>query len=362
MKPAIRILFTAACLLWAACTARDEQMPLPGELTLVPHISTRGVDVTSSLDGDLRVFLADNASARSAEALRFVREGGSWRGEPRRLLGEEESAEVYALYPCCGEADDLRAVPVEVASQTDWLRSARSVTVDRSRSRAEVTLEHALCVVAFDVRSSGGYEGEGLLEEICLGGDFPLTGTLDLTKRSIEVVSTGSFTLPCVRGITEEGWRDDHPALFSLPFRTTDGDVVLTFRIDGRDYSCSLPTLLLSAGKRYLFHLVLTPGRLTLLADRTETASLDAAPADPGELRYGVLRVAHTLRSFYVPRIDGSTGTVAWGDGDEERYTLYAVHQYDTTDPHTVEVECWNADEASFYDLLGVTAIDFSRF
>lgn len=358
-------LFLAAALL-AACTRSAEgELPLPGELTVTAKIATRNPDITEAFgDGEAMSVLLAGGAEDGAEHLRFVARKGRWHGDPARLLEEGESATLYALCPYRAGLEDPRAIPLHVAEQTDWLCSERGVAVDRAHASAQVSMEHLQAVLAFNVLRADDYAGEGLAEELRLEGAFPLEATYDATTRRQTVVERGGYAIPCTQRVVDGGWRRELPSLLSLPFLpSSSSEVRVVLRVDGREYASSLPSMYYAPGRRYLFHLALSDGRLTLLSDRTQTTPIGETADDPAALDRGLLRVVHEGFFFGVPRIaGGSPGTIFWGDGQEEPYVPYTMHQYGATEAHTVGVESWDADRAEFDGLTGVVSIDFSRF
>lgn len=367
MKRTTILFLSAACLL-AACTRTEESAsPLPGELTLTVRVAAQHPEIAAALAGGqaMRVLLADPlaGAAEPAEQLRFTSRGGLWRGDPARLLGEGEATTLYALYPCCGEAENPRAITLDVAAQTDWLYTERGTEVDRDRNSVQITLEHLQAVLAFNIQRSGDYRGEGLARELRLEGAFPREATFDPVSRRLAIVSQGSCAIPCLRPVVEQGWRTEVPSLLSLPFRSSGSDVRIVLRVDDCEYACLLPEIRFYGGQRYLFHLALSDGRLALLADRTQITPIGETTADPEPLDFGLLRIGQEGIRFDAPLIGGgSPGTILWGDGEEQPYAPHAPHRYPDAGPHTVEVECWNADRAILDGLTGVTSIDFSSF
>ncbi len=77
------------------------------------------------------------------------------------------------------------------------------------------------------------------------------------------------------------------------------------------------------------------------------------------------LSIAHTNQTYVIPSFSGSnlaSGTIWWGDGDEETYKEKASHTYGSAGSRTVTIVVEGAEEVYFPDIVGVTDIDLSQF
>lgn len=82
------------------------------------------------------------------------------------------------------------------------------------------------------------------------------------------------------------------------------------------------------------------------------------------EGRPQTLIVVHNSKSFKSPVIFGfgMNATIAWGDGNIEKYNSALTHNYITNGPFEIRVEATQASSASLNDFVGVEKVDLSGF
>lgn len=98
-------------------------------------------------------------------------------------------ATVYAYYPYSSAITDLRKIPIESTSQTDYL-VANPTTVDATNSIAMLRMNHALSLVKFTIKKDG-YSGVGRITDIVMQG-ITLSGSFDVCTGSITSGETGN--------------------------------------------------------------------------------------------------------------------------------------------------------------------------
>lgn len=376
MKNLVKYILFAAVLFVASCSSSDveETPPSPTptpirevEVTFTTSVQTRVQrdDVVTLLGEDdvLALFSAretDGAAEKSGPG-RAECSQGVWRGVPAVMLAPEETASLCAAYPYLSDAGDPEAFPVSVAAQTDYLYSGPAVRVNFRQPTAQLTLRHALCIVAFNIRS---YVGGELRQIIVENELFPLEGTMSLADGAIRVTRAGAYTCDCVKTLARTGWTADHPGFFAIPHAVDAEQTAVVLRTAEKDYLVWLPATQLTAGKKYIFEVMLTEQGAVLMPDRTEVIPLDAEtdplPDDP----FGTVGVTHTNPQYGVPAFFGSSpyGFVRWGDGADDPYAEALTHQYAGSGPYTVLYEMWNAERVELSDLTGVERIDLSQF
>lgn len=371
MKNLVKYILFAAVLFVASCSSSDveETPPSPTptpirevEVTFTTSVQTRVQrdDVVTLLGAGDRMSLFSTADG-NCRLHRATCSNGVWRGEPSVMIRPEGQLSLLAAYPYREDAGDPAAWPVSVAAQTDYLYSGPAVRVNYRQPTAQLTLRHALCIVAFNIRS---YVGGELRQIIVENELFPLEGTMSLADGAIRVTRAGAYTCDCVKTLARTGWTADHPGFFAIPHAVDAEQTAVVLRTAEKDYLVWLPATQLTAGKKYIFEVMLTEQGAVLMPDRTEVIPLDAEtdplPDDP----FGTVGVTHTNPRYGVPAFFGSSpyGFVRWGDGADDPYAEALTHQYAGSGPYTVLYEMWNAERVELSDLGGVERIDLSQF
>lgn len=158
----------------------------------------------------------------------------------------------------------MNAFPIEITSQTDYLYSGSGVAVSRSNPKAVLTMKHALSALAFNIRNDN-YAGEGKLQQISISGNPICTsGILDVPSGTIKGTVSAKYEYACNVNIQQDGWEENIPAFFCIPFSSSGSDVTVIFKIDSEDYSCQLPKYGILGGMKYIFYLSLTERGLTV--------------------------------------------------------------------------------------------------
>lgn len=159
----------------------------------------------------------------------------------------DESGTMRAYYPYNEEVDHPTQIPIESATQTDYLFS-RPITVNAENPVVTLQMQHALALVKFVIKKDG-YLGEGNVSGISLQG-INTEGTLDISTSEILISKTGNesykgdFTLtidPLTIGI------------IALPQTVTSTAVLLM--IDGERYGYKLPEGTWEQGKETTYTL-----------------------------------------------------------------------------------------------------------
>lgn len=129
-------------------------------------------------DGELGSNYQNDANAANIPATYQ----GTWKVEKNVPIAAQGVA--YAYYPYNSKAAaDGAAVPVEIASQTDYLY-AKSATVDAKNPIADIGMKHALSLVSVRVRKND-YQHEGKLAKI---------EVLDILQCGTMNIATGKIT------------------------------------------------------------------------------------------------------------------------------------------------------------------------
>ena len=173
--------------------------------------------------------------------------GTKWTQNPAIYLSPA-NATIYAYYPYTSSVTDGTQVPIDHASQTDFMFGTPVTGINSGNHKANLKMNHALSLVQFNLKKSN-YPGTGKLTSIKISnkasGNFLVSdGKLDIATGTI-TNGTGRTALTKVTNITiGSGWSaSQYPQLLVLPTTPTAsaGDIVFTFTIDGKDYNWNVP-------------------------------------------------------------------------------------------------------------------------
>ncbi|MBQ8673535.1 MAG: fimbrillin family protein [Bacteroides sp.] len=366
------IAMWAIAVLAVACSddKEEENVPQTVKVSFTTEVQTRATSqVVTDLEKDgstMSVFVGTGSSLSNENAPtahKATRQGGTWNAMPSIELEEGEKCYLFAGYPYM-ENSNPQAVPVNIKSQTDYLYSGSGVSVSYAAPTATLKLKHALCLLGFNIKKDN-YDGEGKLQAISISGDgFYTEGLLNLQTGNIQGITTGSYTHTCNATLQANGWTTDIPEFFCLPPITSTGEnLTVSFKIDGKEYTCPLPKYSMARGIKYTFRLSLTDKNLTIF-NNPEIYNLDVTGDQMPDLEFALLKITHTNPTFYTPTFTGYNfmGIAYWGDGQQENFSASATHDYATEAPYSVSIETWGAESISLQNIKGITEIDFTEF
>lgn len=155
-----------------------------------------------------------------------------WKIEKDIYLNEKGGT-MKSYYPYNVEVAQPTQIPVESATQTDYLYSG-SISVNAGNPVATLQMKHALASVKFVIKKDG-YAGEGKISEVSLQG-INTGGMLNITSGEIAVNKKGN-----------ESYKGDFLlkespvtiGIIALPQSVTSTTVVLL--LDGEKYGYKLP-------------------------------------------------------------------------------------------------------------------------
>ncbi len=183
--------------------------------------------------GELGSNYQNNSEAANVSASYFT---GAWAVQ--KELAVTVPGTVYGYYPYSDKVVDGKVMPVEIASQTDYLY-ARKAMVDEKNPIAQIGMQHALSLVSVRIRKND-YQHAGKVTKIEII-DVHSTGTLNIG--SGEVTKTGAVTDYAVdRNIVLDDAQLVKTQMIMLPTRIADaGNVRLRITIDAKVYTWDVP-------------------------------------------------------------------------------------------------------------------------
>lgn len=180
---------------------------------------------------------------------------GAWKME--RNISITEQGVAYAYYPYSSKVTSGTAVPVEIASQTDYLY-AGSATVTAKNPIADMGMKHALSLVSIRVRKND-YQHEGKLAKIEVLNVLQ-SGTLNIGTG--KVTSTGTASTYSVEpNLILDDNSLEKTKMIMLPTIVGEAQGSMRFQltIDGKFYIWDVPTShIWEAGKEYTYTLNLS--------------------------------------------------------------------------------------------------------
>lgn len=180
---------------------------------------------------------------------------GSWKVDKEISITEPGVA--YAYYPYSNQVTDGTAVPVEIASQTDYLH-ARTANFSKENPIAEIGMKHALSLVSVRIRKND-YQHVGKLTKIEVL-DVLQSGTMNIGTG--KVMGSGS---PATYSVEPNLLLDDNELektkMIMLPVVVGEASGNMRFQItvDEKVYVWDIPkSHIWEAGKEYTYTLNLS--------------------------------------------------------------------------------------------------------
>ncbi len=364
------IILSSLCL--ASC---DEDEPVVEEkeqeqtISISTTVFTQANPTLDFVEGDAMNLYAKTYGGAAApdkkENVKAVFRGGSWKIEPEVMISESEKLFIYAYAPYTEGLKTTDAIPVDISLQQDILYSGSFVPVSYRTNHAKLTMKHALALVSFNI-SAQGYSGDGELQRIAITGDNVYTsGEMAIDKGKVIGKGKEAFEMTVKKTISTNGWENDLPRVWQIPFSTKGVEAYLTATIDGKSYKTTFPEIEMKSGFQYIFRLVLTDYGLEFIPNQTQTISLSVETDQAEQLEgYGVLHVTHSAPTFIVPELLGDNvfGSVKWGDGMSSTYRIGEEHTYSQEGSNVLSVETWNSTGFKLKNLIGVECIDISQY
>ncbi len=352
----------------AACGEKDAPEIKISELSFTTTVHTRALPnvLTELKDGSqMSIFTRSSDYAGLASMTKAVNNAGMWKADPTIVLEDGITVTLQAVYPYSDNNTSASSIPVDVNSQIDYLYSGSNVTVSKENPTANLTMKHAMSVLAFNI-DKNGYTGAGKLQEIKLSGSGLYTmGRMNATTGAITGSSNGEFSKSYNTTLQAGGFTNDIPAMFVIPFTSTGDNLQITIKVDDKEYSSFLPQQTISGGNKYLFRMALTERELVIFPDVSEVISLNVTTDQMPVRNLSTLTIQHSNVRMNVPTINGSEGffgKVYWGDGESQDYATGINHTYKSENSYTIVIESWETEDVVMSNLSGVTEIDLSKF
>ena len=177
------------------------------------------------------------------------------------------NGKVIAYYPYYGGDDfDLKAIPVETASQTDYMYAKPVTGINMVSPAANLTMQHAMTDIRINVKK-GTYTGTGEVTKITAKAPaFATSATMDVETGVFANVSGGGAQfVQELSGAAISSGNVVHDFLIVPDAKSTSGDVSIFVIIDGKKFAVTVPyNEAFQQGFTYTYNLTLDNVALTL--------------------------------------------------------------------------------------------------
>lgn len=257
----IKILFTAGLLAMLSSCSKDNEVSAPDEQSFAPiyieaeigngsisRAVTRAEKSTWSTNDRLGVYLTTTSidalykNSVSYKNVPFTFTGKGFKSTA--LLLDESEATVYAYYPYVDNLPDVKAVPVNITTQTDHLYGKSETKVNTDKRNVNITMKHALTQLVFKMKKTSQYTGEGKLTNIVIentGTPKPIQteGTYNVSTGAVTTTKAGTLTFPLTATLTD-AFANYSTIVFPVS-KTAGKDMMVTFTIDGKKLKYIFP-------------------------------------------------------------------------------------------------------------------------
>lgn len=265
----------------AGCSEIEPNVnPLPGvhasiqvSVVTTDGIDTRGIITGNSLnEGDrIGLTLCDESGTlyhgTEYENICYTATGEEanqrWEGETSIMVSNVQGT-LYGYYPYSSDVQDIRDVPVSVASQTDYLYATPATNLTKSNNQARLAMRHALAALRLSV-SRGTYSGEGIISAASVRGeDLPSsailnarTGVLSRYEDYGKVIGTSASDMAL-------NSYNCHVDILVIPEGDAPKDVELSLTIDGKEYTTTLSEIPIKQGMMSECSIIVNNGLVSL--------------------------------------------------------------------------------------------------
>ena len=254
------------------------------------------------------------------------------------------AGKVIAYYPYYGGDDfNLKAVPVETASQTDYMYAKPVTGINMVSPAANLTMQHAMTDIRINVKK-GTYTGTGEVTKITAKAPaFATTATMDAETGVFANVSGGGAQfVQELTGAAISSGNIVHDFLIVPDAKSTSGDVSIFVIIDGKKFAVTVPyTESFQQGFAYTYNLTLDNAALTL--DGVNVSKWGVKAEVDESLQFiddqYVVQVYIPSDNYSINHNSGRfTGSIDWGDGitEEGSFSARPKHTYSKAGYYTI--------------------------
>ena len=274
-------------------------------------------------------------------------EGQSWSTTTPASLSTT-MAVVTAYFPYIDNDDlDLTAVPVETASQTDYMYSGAVAGANMSSPEVTLNMSHALANIHVNIKK-GTYTGIGEVSQMAVkAAAFATTATMNVFDGTLDNIDGkgAEFTQKITDAAISAGMVEQD--FLVVPDGSSEsGNITLSVTVDGKKFTAGIDyDEAFQQGYTYTYNLTLNNEDLKVEAVEVlpwgEKASFDEG-LDLYDDEY-IVEIAVPSNNYeFIHNIGDFVGTIDWGDGTTTEYKSTAVgptHTYLTSGNYIVKTE-----------------------
>ena len=384
----LSLLLISACTTFTACNESDDAIPQMASNRLnisvgihqpqsraglitsatLPEASEIGIKLEGYDDADNIKFTAATQDSKQV-----------WNPASDIVLDETKGT-LYAYYPW-KSGTDLSAIPVETASQTDYLYAEPVANVSEKNANVPVTMKHMLANVKIAI-NKGTYVGTGNISKIAIQSDgFATGGTFNAEQET-----------PAYTATTGAGTAIESIAATTLGGNATDIMVVptgvakpitFTATIDDVDYTVTSSDVTLENGNSYEYTLSLNSTFMSVAGINVqewtgvpkESLTLEKAPLkgtiDLTTASYGVYAVAQNGMGVIMEDADESCIAVALitnrqrimieKNGEANTEIIKAAYEADAATDTEYKYFYWGPNNIDIVDINNISSNDSAK-
>lgn len=257
------------------------------------------------------------------------------------------SGKVIAYYPYNGSEElDLTAIPVETASQTDYMYAKPVTGIDFSSADINLNMQHAMTDIRINLKK-GTYTGTGDVTKVTVkAAAFATSATMDAeTGVFANVSGSGAQFVQEFTDLTLTTTIYSQDFLMVPDTKSTSGEVSILTIIDGKKFAVTVPyTESFQQGYSYVYNLTLDNSGLVL--EGVDVSKWSVKMKEEQELEFYdnqyIVEIQVPSDGYkYTHNVARFKGVIDWGDGTKDTYTElnsgYApTHTYATAGDYIV--------------------------
>ena len=254
---------------------------------------------------------------------------------------------VTAYYPYNPDITDWTKIPVETASQTDYMYAKPVTGLNIVSSTANLLMQHALTDIRVCIQK-GSYTGTGAVTKITAKAPaFATNATMSAVDGTLAGVTGGGTQFETELTDAAISAADVTHDFLVVPLASsTSGEVTIFVTIDGKKFTVNVPyTEAFQQGYSYVYNLTLDNEALTFKGVKVDEWGIKAEYDDKLQFyddQYIVQINIPNDEYAYKHNIKGFTGIIDWGDGTIDTYTAKSTwpeHTYTTAGDYRIICE-----------------------
>ena len=248
--------------------------------------------------------------------------GTSWSSTNPIILSPT-TGKAVAYYPYSATISDIAAIPVETASQTDYLYSDWVNGLSFDNPQANFAMNHALCAVQINLVNAGYTAGPGEVTQLSVASPaLATTASLNANTGTLSAFAGQGDAITVDKAITLTG-ESQGTKIIAIPTGIRDN---LTVKVVVDGATSTVPVTVnhpFAQGKAYVVNLKVKDAK-------TPVELVSVTVKDWVQEVVGDFNASPTQKDNYIIQVDipdnstifksnvkGFTGTINWGDGTE---------------------------------------------